>query len=261
MEGCAVHHERWTFDGQSVLLVHGRGASSRWWEQVRPLLTGAEVAALDLTGHGRSEWRPAYRPEVWAAEVAAVAGQMGHRKVILVGHSMGGRVAIATAARHPECVSGLVLLDTLVRDEDRVRTSTPRPPRGTRTYATREEALAAFRIRRNALPVDPNVVLSLAEYVVRRGPDGWFLAVDPRARDVFSDRVTRDQLATIEVPVFLAYGERSHLNIHDMFQRMEALIPTLADVHLFADSGHQLPLETPDETARTIRSAMAQLAG
>lgn len=233
----------------------------RWWEQVRPLLTGADVAALDLTGHGQSEWRPAYTPDLWAAEVEAVGERIGHHGVILVGHSMGGRVAIATAARHPERVSGLVLLDTLVRDEDRPRPLTPRAPRTPRTYATRDEALAAFRVRRNGLPIGQDVLLSLAEYVVRRGTDGWYLAVDPRARDVFSDRVTREKLATIQAPVFLAYGERSHLNVDGMFQRMAALIPTLADVHLFADSGHQLPLESPDETAQTIRSAMTQLAG
>jgi pimeloyl-ACP methyl ester carboxylesterase len=108
--------------GQSrprCLLLHGNPGSLLDWEHVVPLLADvADVAAVDLPGFGRSP-RPGAQPhhlslDRLAEHVIAVTGALGwNEPVYLVGHSHGGGVAQAAAARRPDRVAGLVLLGSL----------------------------------------------------------------------------------------------------------------------------------------------------
>lgn len=98
-----------------VVFVHAFGGNTTHWaaqlEHLRKIRRGV---ALDLRGHGLSQ-PPAdgdYGMESMAGDVDAVANKIGLQKFILVGHSMGGTVAIAYAGLHPERVAGLVLADT-----------------------------------------------------------------------------------------------------------------------------------------------------
>jgi pimeloyl-ACP methyl ester carboxylesterase len=102
-----------------VMLVHGAGSSSVvWMDAVRRIAPRRRVVAPDLPGHGQSDrWHPP--PEVSIAmyrdAVGTVCAHLKIEKVILVGHSMGGLVALAAAAAWPERVAGLVLVATGAR--------------------------------------------------------------------------------------------------------------------------------------------------
>src|SRR5215218_11469332 len=99
--GARVAHRVWGPVGApGVVLVHGGAAHSGWWDHVAPLLTGHRVVALDLTGHGDSDRRASYPMHHWADEVVAVADAAGLARPVVVGHSMGGWVAVTTGAQH-----------------------------------------------------------------------------------------------------------------------------------------------------------------
>src|SRR6186713_3289829 len=56
-----------------VVLVHGSAANARWWDHIAPQLAdGRHVVAIDLSGHGDSQWRDSYQQAVWADELRAV---------------------------------------------------------------------------------------------------------------------------------------------------------------------------------------------
>ena len=99
-----------------VVLVHSlAGNSTHWSKQLEHLRQTRRAVALDLRGHGRSE-RPRngdYTIAGMAGDVAAVADTLGLDKFVLVGHSMGGGVALTYAGAHPDRVAGLVLLDPI----------------------------------------------------------------------------------------------------------------------------------------------------
>lgn len=98
----------------TVVLVHGVGSlGSRIWDRTIPLLAKHyHVIAIDMPGFGRSEKGNAlYSPERLAAFVRWVITRFGRGRVALVGHSLGGAVSLYVAARYPELVDRLILVD------------------------------------------------------------------------------------------------------------------------------------------------------
>ncbi|WP_231921421.1 alpha/beta fold hydrolase [Micromonospora auratinigra] len=102
-------------DAPALVLIHGLGASTRWWDPVVPLLTGSRrVIRIDLLGHGRSA-KPAgdgYAIGQQARRVGQALDRLGVRHAILVGHSTGGYVATALAEQRGDLVTALALIDT-----------------------------------------------------------------------------------------------------------------------------------------------------
>ncbi|MEV0492813.1 alpha/beta fold hydrolase [Streptomyces atratus] len=98
-----------------LLLIHGLGASTAWWDPVVPRLAGAyRVICVDLLGHGRST-SPAggYEIPAQARRIGAALDMLAvPRAAVVVGHSTGGSVATALAEQRPEAVSALALIGT-----------------------------------------------------------------------------------------------------------------------------------------------------
>ncbi len=100
----------------AVVLVHsGGGNTTHWSAQLQHLRTTRRAVALDLRGHGQSEppRNGDYSIEAMAGDVAAVADRLALERFVLVGHSLGGGVALSYAGAHPERVAGLLLVDPI----------------------------------------------------------------------------------------------------------------------------------------------------
>ncbi|HEX6667249.1 MAG TPA: alpha/beta hydrolase [Solirubrobacterales bacterium] len=101
-------------DGEPIVLIHCFSCAIDWWDGVRPLLeAGHRVIAVDLLGHGGSE-KPGsgYTPENQAKLVAEALEELGVSDAEVVGHSLGGTVAVALAEQSPELVDRVVIVDT-----------------------------------------------------------------------------------------------------------------------------------------------------
>lgn len=100
-----------------MLLLHGMLGSSRNWQTAGADLAGHfHVRALDLRNHGRSPHDEIMTYDAMAADVIAWLDAQALARVTLVGHSMGGKVAMLLACRHPERVDRLVVVDIAPRD-------------------------------------------------------------------------------------------------------------------------------------------------
>jgi pimeloyl-ACP methyl ester carboxylesterase len=101
-------------DRPAVMLLHGlAGHAGEWSRTVDHLRSTHRVVAFDQRGHGRSTRHPVeVSRDAYVHDVAAVATALGISRMTLVGQSMGGHTAILAAARHPELVERLVLVET-----------------------------------------------------------------------------------------------------------------------------------------------------
>ena len=113
VDGIKTHY-RVAGAGRPLLLVHGLGASvATWRDNIDPLSTRFRVYAVDLPGHGDSD-KPDidYAPEAMVDYVVRLIEGLGIRRPAIVGNSVGGALGLMTALRHPDLLSGLVLVDS-----------------------------------------------------------------------------------------------------------------------------------------------------
>ena len=98
-----------------VLLVHGFSNNHSVWDELADgLATRRRTLAVDLRGHGESDWslEGAYGVADYAADLAPTLDAAHIERAVVIGHSLGGNAATLFAARHPERVAALVLVDT-----------------------------------------------------------------------------------------------------------------------------------------------------
>jgi pimeloyl-ACP methyl ester carboxylesterase len=113
LHGQEVAYRQSPGEGAPLVLVHGIGASSSTWDPVVDLLaeTGRSVVTLDLPGHGRSsKERGDYSLGALASTVRDLLDHLDVPRAVVVGHSLGGGVAMQFTYQFPERVEGLVLV-------------------------------------------------------------------------------------------------------------------------------------------------------
>lgn len=126
---CAIRIGDTLKGDKTVVLLHGYLESLNTWDDFTGLIQPfVRVIAPDLPGHGISEIKgPVHSMEFLADTVHAAVKELGAGKITLAGHSMGGYVALAFAAKYPEMLDGLVLFhstpnpDSEQKKEDRER--------------------------------------------------------------------------------------------------------------------------------------------
>ncbi len=109
--------------GNAVILLHGFLENSTMWDYLVPVLAKKNrVICVDLLGHGQTDCLGyIHSIEDMADAVHQVISELKIRKAIIVGHSMGGYVALAFAELYPEMMKGLVLLNSTSRADSEER--------------------------------------------------------------------------------------------------------------------------------------------
>lgn len=210
VEGCSIAYRAWGDRGEpGLVLVHGGGAHSGWWDHVAPMLAdGYRVAAIDLSGHGDSGRREVYSTEAWAEEILAVAQAAGMSgSPLVIGHSMGGWATFTVGARHSDHVAGIVVIDsTVTQDQPEEQAAEQRTAFGPlRRYPTREDALEHFRTVPEQPTSLPYVLEHIAEESIRPYECGWAWKFDPAV--FFRGRPGPDTLRAITCRVALFRAE------------------------------------------------------
>jgi pimeloyl-ACP methyl ester carboxylesterase len=253
-------------DGPPVILLHGLGGAAVNWTLLAPLLArGHRVVAPDLPGHGRSgklaglgDLRP------FADVVEAVGEREEALPAAVVGHSLGGVVALRLAVDRPEAVRALVLVETagIVSTLRRAEiafaiTGALRPARRIarlrhRVATQRELRRATFAYWGAADPATlaPEAVLGFLEAAAE--------AHDVRSAGAALVRENpREWLHGIRCPALLVWGARDHLvPIEDGFEFARRL---RAPIRTIAGAGHLVIGERPAECAAVIEEFLARL--
>jgi pimeloyl-ACP methyl ester carboxylesterase len=258
VDGVPIAYRAWGEPGpRGIVLVHGGGAHSRWWDHIGPLLAaGRRVAALDLSGHGDSGRRARYTLDAWADEVLAVAASAGvTTPPIVVGHSMGGFVALRAAGLFGARLAGIVIVDSPVRDitPEQAAAREHRAFGPTRVYPTREAAIARFRPVPDQ-PVLPYIAAHVAATSIRPVNGGWSWKFDPA---IFGrPDVTPALLHQLDCRVALFHAEHGIVSPQTtelMYDRLGRRAPVIE----IPAAGHHVMLDQPIALVTGIRTLLS----
>ncbi|MHB8440232.1 MAG: alpha/beta fold hydrolase [Acidimicrobiales bacterium] len=263
VEGARVHFLTWGEVGRrGLVFVHGGGAHAHWWTHVSARFAGDfRVVAVDLSGHGDSEHRDRYDIEQWTREVMAVAeaGEIEGPPVI-VGHSMGGFVTIATAALAGSRLSGVIVCDSPVLEPDpeigsfHLKEAFGQP----RTYGSVEEALARFR----TVPSQDHYLDYVMDHVGRRSvktvDDGYQWKFDRRIFEQFDNgmrSIAYPYLSRVRSRLALLRSENG-LVTEDIGENMFEAMGRVTPVIELPEAGHHSMLDQPLILLTALRSLL-----
>jgi pimeloyl-ACP methyl ester carboxylesterase len=255
VEGARVHYRVWGDRAlPGLVLVHGGAAHSGWWDHIAPQLHSHRVVALDLTGHGDSSRRDAYDMKLWAREVVAVAEAEELDRPVVLGHSLGGWVALTVGVESPDAVAAVAVIDSPIDrqppEDERLR-DRKRPHR---SYPTAEEAMARFRTIPTQDVLLPYVLEHIARGSLRHDSDGWRWKFDP---NFWGTRPLLVQLLPqLTGPVALFRCEKG-LVTQEMATEMAALVDGHLPVVDLPDAGHHPMLDRPLTLVAGVRTLLA----
>ncbi|RLL67787.1 alpha/beta hydrolase [Streptomyces sp. Z26] len=234
--------------GPAVLALHGHFGRSRLFAPLAAALAGRHrVIALDQRGHGLSDHGGDFGPDAYVEDAAALLRALDLGPVAVLGHSMGGLVALHLAARHPELVDALVVADMTVLNREPEAHPVLDVSDWPRRAATRDGLRRAIEER--GVP-DAGYFL---ESAVRDG-DGWRLLFDPAEMMASQHAMTGDHSAAwyaSRQPALLLRGGDTFMLDRGTAERMAAGRPGTELVEL-PDCGHWLYADDPDGFAYAV---------
>ncbi|MEV0343370.1 alpha/beta hydrolase [Nocardia sp. NPDC050713] len=245
--------------GPTVLALHGlTGHGHRWAALAAEHLPEVRVVAPDLRGHGRSTSLPPWDFETIVADLVELLAAEADGPVLVVGHSFGGAVGVHLAARHPELVRGLVLLDPAIAEDagllsDIAARTVEYPDYADIEHARRDKLASAWHDVESRL-----LEAELAEHLVptENGRVGWRLSL-PAVISYWGQLARAFVLPPAELPTVLVQA----MKVQPPFVTAEfraALAAHLGPrltVHEF-DCDHMVAQARPAETAALIRAAL-----
>lgn len=264
VEDANIHYLAWGERGRrGIVFIHGGGAHAHWWTHVAAQFADTyRVLAIDLSGHGDSDHRDFYALEQWTREVVAVSRDGGiDGPPVVVGHSMGGFVAITTASLHGDDLDGVIVCDSPVtRPDPEIGSYQHREAFGSpRTYPSIEEALRRFR----TIPPQEHYLDYVMEHVSARSlheADGGFQwKFDKRIFDQFEGGMRAIALPYLQnvkcrIAVLRSqYGLITDQIGESMYEAMGRVSPIVE----IPEAGHHAMLDQPLVLLTAIRALLA----
>jgi pimeloyl-ACP methyl ester carboxylesterase len=271
----AVSVVEWSRRGLPCILLHGFGdAACVWNDLATRIMPEFRTVAMDLRGHGDSDWDPEtrYDTETLTADLAKIIAVLGFERIILVGHSLGAAVAIRFAADNAARMAGLVIVDFGPELEEKginevVRSFVDMP----RTFASAEE-FGEWLIARRPL-ADPGQLRQFARCGLRQSPSqGWELKAD--AALATSSQIARLEasegryhyrelwpaLERIKCPSLLIRGMGSGVLPHDVASRMVERTLPAGRLATIGAAGHAVMMDNPREFSNSVVKFLSGIA-
>lgn len=246
--------------GPNVLMVHGFASSGRMWhDAMHALATDYRVWAIDLPGFGESQTPDEQWCSIsnWSALVREFAHQLELVRPLVVGHSMGGMIAIDLVATAPDQVSGLVLMNPVVSGRTyldlRLLAQSPFGP------LMRQLGRWVWPIAISPKLADPFGLISRSRGFYRRNTEDWS-RVKPEVavaalQSIFHTDLS-PTLTAIDVPTLVVLGDYDMTAPNAEGCMAAARIPGAQAVHMPA--GHLPSDDRPEEFNAALRAFLAR---
>jgi pimeloyl-ACP methyl ester carboxylesterase len=260
--GLELHLLEWSTEGVPLVLLHGLGNEAHLWDDFVPsVVPHYRVLALDQRGHGDSDWDPEarYDAESMTDDLEAVLEALEIDRFVLVGFSMGGRVSMTFAGRHPERLAGLVIADIGPEVDARgvLRIGGEMAEHRAPVFTDVQEYAAMLSL--NYPAGQPHALKRMAEFALRQRKDGLFeLKMDPKLRaDRPTDEATKakeeafiqqqwDALARVPCATLVVRGAASDILSPETADKMVDEVLQNGRLAIVPQAAHSIMTDNPE---------------
>jgi pimeloyl-ACP methyl ester carboxylesterase len=260
--GLELHLLEWSTEGVPLVLLHGLGNEAHLWDDFVPSVAPHyRVIALDQRGHGDSDWDPEarYDAESMADDLEAVLDALEIDRFVLVGFSMGGRVSMTFAGRHPERLAGLVIADIGPEVDARgvLRIGGEMAEHRAPVFTDVQEYAAMLSL--NYPAGQPHALKRMAEFGLRKREDGLFeLKMDPKLRaERPTDEATKakeeafvqqqwDALARVPCATLVVRGAASDILSPEIADKMVDEVLPNGRLAIVPQAAHSVMTDNPE---------------
>lgn len=232
-----------------VVLIHGAGGNHLYWPAEVRRLAGYQVIALDLPGHGKSSGRGQQSIQAYVEQIVQWMRALFLPRAVIVGHSMGGAIALELGLAYPEHVLGLGLISTSARL--RVSPQILEETAHTTTFRNAIERIVEWSFSPSSSERLKTLAAQRMAETRHTVLHGDFLACD--------DFNITERLAEIQIPALVLCGEHDKMTPVRHVQFLADHLPQ-AQLDIIPDAGHMVMLEQPLEVAARLRSFISQLS-
>ena len=238
--------------GQPLVLLHGIfGSSDNWFTQSKLLSENFHAYAPDMRNHGQSPHDDVFDYPSMASDILEFLETNHIADPVIIGHSMGGKVAMNFAVAHPDKLQKLIVVDIAPKPYDMKHYAIldglkAIPIDSITTRAEADEALSAF--------VDEPDVRQFLLKNLQRKPEGgfrWKLNLPVIDRNIEKIGVDLQFAGKFEKPTLFVRGGRSNYVKDDDIDRIRAIFPA-AQLETLA-TGHWVPAEKPGEFVDLVK--------
>ena len=226
---------------QPVVLIHGAGGDHLSWPTQLRRLPGFRVYAPDLPGHGKSKGHSLQQIDKLGKLILNWASDIGFTKFFLIGHSMGGAIALWLAIHHPDLIQGLVLIGTGATLP--VNLSLIEELANPKGISTAVDNICRWSFSPKA---DPRLIDSVKKQMLKSRPT--VLSSDFRACDAIDLSANLDQVQT---PTLVVVGEEDKMTPLRFSEELSEGIPG-SSLEIIQGAGHMVVLEKPKEVAERV---------
>ena len=243
----ALHYLEWgEATNPALILLHGGSAHAHWWDHIAPALARTHrVLALDLRGHGESAWArpPAYEIADYVADLEGVITALELNTPVLMGHSLGGFVALRYATTATTSCGACVIVDigSRLRSSRTMRLLRSLPPP---VYSTAADVYTRFRLLPAETRATPELLRHIALQSVRPDHTGRFHLKSDRAVMTRQPCDLEPQLTRIVCPILFIRGQHSGTLSAERLAHLVQVCPQAAGVEI-PQAGHHVFLDQP----------------
>lgn len=255
---------RWGRGAVQLVLLHGTAQNAHTWDTVMLALGETPALAVDLPGHGRSQWRAdaRYDPHTNAETLIDALDCVLEAPVLLVGMSLGGLTANRMAAQAPELASRLVVIDItpgVTRDKAREIHQFVAGPQRFDTFGEILERTVEFNPTRSVESLRRGIL-----HNAHRNPDGtweWnYHRAEPDADAYVSREALWSDVAATRVPYLLVRGGASPVTDEADVVELQRHRPDVV-VAMIEGSGHSIQGDRPIELAGLLGAELSRAMG
>jgi pimeloyl-ACP methyl ester carboxylesterase len=242
VNGLRIHYLDWGNETKPpLIMLHGIGRVAHTFDHIAPhFVSNYHVMAVDMRGHGDSDWDPkgAYLVEDYTKDIEALAEQLHLRNIVIWGNSTGGRVAQVFAGLHPELVAKVISEDVGPERPTQVAESVTRQLKqeDEKGWSSEDELLAQLKTSNSRTPEE--ILRAYAHYGSKHRADGRVIwKRDPAIGNGFVPTELWRFVRQIKSPIIYVVGGRSTIVPAATQEELKKALPQ-AEIATIPGVGH-----------------------